>query len=226
VPLEIAASILSADFANLASEIQRVEPADWLHVDVMDGHFVPNLTIGLPVVRRLVRVSPLPVDAHLMIADPDRWAPEYAEAGARSVTFHIEAVKAPVRLARQLRAGGAQVGVGLNPATPVEAVADLLGEVDMVLIMSVEPGFGGQEFIARSLSKVAQARALAAGWDGPEAAEGSGLEELKLQVDGGVDRRNVARIALAGADIVVAGSALFNSGDPAGEIRALRELGR
>lgn len=191
----------------------------------MDGHFVPNLTIGLPVVRRLVRVSPAPVDAHLMIEDPDRWAPEYAEAGSRSVTFHIEAAKAPVRLARQIRAAGSQVGVGLNPATPVEAVADLLGEVDMVLIMSVEPGFGGQQFIARSLAKVAQARAMAEGWQGPPAGA-KGLENLKLQVDGGVDRRNVARIALAGADIVVAGSALFDSGDPAEEIRALRELGR
>jgi ribulose-phosphate 3-epimerase len=211
VPVEIAASILSADFANLESELRRVGDADWIHVDVMDAHFVPNLTVGLPVARRIVEVASRPVDAHLMIDDPDRWAPLFAEAGAASVTFHQEAAKAPVRLARELRARGAKAAVALNPATPVAALENLLEEIDMILVMSVEPGFGGQSFIERSLAKLREARTLI------------GDRPIRLQVDGGVDRTTAGRIAAAGADLLVAGSAIFDSDDPAGEVRALKD---
>jgi ribulose-phosphate 3-epimerase len=209
--IQISPSILSADFAALADECRRVEgAADWLHVDVMDNHFVPNLTLGLPVVEALLAVVSTPVDCHLMIEDPDRWAPAYAEAGAGSVTFHLEAARAPVRLARELRAKGARAGVGLKPATPVDAVADLLGEVDMVLIMSVEPGFGGQSFLELALPKIRRARQLI------------GDADIWLQVDGGVGEETVERCAEAGADVLVAGSAVYGAADPAAACRALR----
>jgi ribulose-phosphate 3-epimerase len=214
VPVEIAPSILTADFANLERELGRIAEADWVHLDVMDGHFVPNLTIGPPVIRRIAQVSPLPTDVHLMIDNPDRFAPDYAAAGADSVTFHLEAAKAPVRLARELRRQGAKAAVAINPATPVAALEDLLDEVDMVLIMSVEPGFGGQSFIERSLGKLARAKALIAG------------RPVKLEIDGGADRRTTPLIARAGADVIVAGSAVFGAEDPAAEIRALKELAR
>jgi ribulose-phosphate 3-epimerase len=208
--LEIAASILSADFANLESELNRVGQADWIHVDVMDAHFVPNLTLGLPVVQRLVEVSPKPLDAHLMIEDPDLWAPAYAKAGAASVTFHLEAAKAPVRLARELRALGARPAVAINPGTPVSALEDVLDEVSMVLVMSVEPGFGGQSFIERSLAKLAQAK------------DSIGSRPVKLQVDGGVDLATAHRVVAAGASVLVAGSALFDAPDPGAAVEALR----
>ncbi|MDQ3421855.1 MAG: ribulose-phosphate 3-epimerase, partial [Actinomycetota bacterium] len=151
---QISPSILSADFARLADDLARIDGADWAHVDIMDNHFVPNLTIGLPVVEAILKASNLPVDCHLMIEDPDRWAPAYAEAGAKSVTFHIEAAAAPIRLARDLRAAGARAGMALKPATPVEPYLDLLDEIDMLLVMTVEPGFGGQKFLDVVLPKL------------------------------------------------------------------------
>ena len=207
-------SILSADFANLERDLAAIATADFAHVDVMDQHFVPNLTIGLPVVRRLAQVSPVPLDVHLMVDDADRWAPEYAAAGAASVTFHAEATQAPVRLARSLRSAGVRAGVAIRPATPVEPLLDLLDEFDMILVMTVEPGFGGQSFIDGTLPKIRRARqairaARATTW---------------VQVDGGVSRQTIGRIAAAGADVFVAGSAVYAAGDPAAEIAALRAL--
>lgn len=205
-------SILSADFVNLERELHRIRTADAVHVDVMDAHFVPNLTLGLPVVRRIAQVSPVPVDVHLMVEDADRWAPQYAEAGAASVTFHAEATQAPVRLARELRAGGVRAAVALRPASPVEPFLDLLDELDMVLVMTVEPGFGGQSFIEGTLAKV---RRVA------EAVRAAGLDTW-VQVDGGVSAATIARIAAAGADTFVAGSAVYDSDDPAARIEELR----
>jgi ribulose-phosphate 3-epimerase len=208
-------SILSADFANLQREIERVPGADALHVDVMDNHFVPNLTLGLPVVQAIRAVTDAMLDIHLMIADPDRWAPSFAEAGAESVTFHVEAAAAPVRLARELRARGARAGMALKPATPVEPYADLLGELDMVLVMTVEPGFGGQKFLDLCLPKIRRARQLVDERGG----------DVWLQVDGGVSLDTVARCVEAGADALVAGSAVFAADDPDAMVSRLRELG-
>ena len=211
---QISPSILSADFAHLADELARIAPtADWAHVDVMDGHFVPNLTLGLPVVEALIAATSLPVDCHLMIEDPDRWAPQYAEAGAGSVTFHVEAAAAPVRLARALRSAGARAGVALKPATPVEPYADLLPELDMLLVMTVEPGFGGQSFLDVVLPKLRRAREAIAGRD----------LDVWLQVDGGVSADTIERCAEAGADVFVAGSAVYGADDPARAVEALRE---
>ncbi|WP_029253428.1 ribulose-phosphate 3-epimerase [Paraoerskovia marina] len=210
----IAPSILSADFANLERDLHRISNADYAHVDVMDNHFVPNLTLGLPVFERLAQVSPIPLDAHLMIEDPDRWAPAYAEAGAASVTFHAEAATAPVRLAREIRRLGARACVAFRPATPVEPFVDLLGEVDMLLLMTVEPGFGGQSFIEGTLPKIRRAR---------RAVADAGLQ-VRIQVDGGVSRETIERAAEAGADVFVAGSAVYGADDVAGEITTLRRL--
>jgi ribulose-phosphate 3-epimerase len=212
--LQINPSILSADFARLADEAKAVEGADWLHVDVMDNHFVPNLTLGLPVVEALRKATGTPLDCHLMIEDPDRWAPGYAEAGAGSVTFHAEAATAPVRLARELRRLGARAGLALRPATPVEPFVDLLAEIDMLLVMTVEPGFGGQSFIEGTLPKIRRART---------AIDESGLD-VWVQVDGGVSRATIERIADAGANVFVAGSAVYGADDVAAEIGALRSL--
>lgn len=210
----ISPSILSADFANLERDLQRIARADYAHVDVMDNHFVPNLTLGLPVVRRIVEVAPVPVDVHLMIEDADRWAVEYAHAGAASVTFHAEAAQAAVRLARELRSAGARAGIALRPASPVEPLLDLLPEFDMVLVMTVEPGFGGQSFIEGTLPKVRRLR---------EAVDATGAGTW-IQVDGGVSRSTIAKVADAGANVFVAGSAVYGAEDVAGEIDTLRSL--
>ncbi|MFD1937825.1 MULTISPECIES: ribulose-phosphate 3-epimerase [Nonomuraea] len=211
---QISPSILSADFARLADEAARVPNADWLHVDVMDNHFVPNLTLGLPVVEALLKATSTPIDCHLMITDPDRWAPAYAEAGAGSVTIHAEAAKAPVRTLRQIRSAGARAGFALNPATDVEPYADLLGEIDMLLLMTVEPGFGGQKFLDMVLPKIRRARSLVERHGG----------QIWLQVDGGVTADTIERCAEAGADVFVAGSAVYGAADPASAIDRLREL--
>ena len=210
----ISPSILSADFANLERDLHAIKSADYAHVDVMDNHFVPNLTLGLPVFDRLAAISPLPLDAHLMIDDPDRWAPAFAEAGAASVTFHAEAAQAPVRLARELRRLGARAGVALRPATPVEPFLDLLAEVDMILVMTVEPGFGGQSFIDGTLAKIRRAR---------QAINASGLD-VWVQVDGGVSRSTIERAAEAGANVFVAGSAVYGAEDAANAVEQLRTL--
>jgi ribulose-phosphate 3-epimerase len=209
-------SILSADFVNLQAELERIGNADAVHVDVMDNHFVPNLTIGLPVVQRIQQISPVPVDAHLMIADADRWAPAYADAGLASVTFHVEAAAAPVKLARELRARGAKAGMALRPATPVEPYLDMLPELDMLLIMTVEPGFGGQSFLDITLPKIRRARA---------AVDGSGAR-VAIQVDGGITEETISRAAEAGANVFVAGSAVYGADDPAAAIEALRGRGQ
>jgi len=212
--VQISPSILSADFANLEQELDRISTADWAHVDVMDGHFVPNLTIGLPVVEALKKVSPVPLDCHLMIEDPDRWAPQYAEAGGASVTFHVEAARDPRRIARDLRAMGARAGMAIKPRTGFAPYADLLPDLDMVLVMTVEPGFGGQSFMADQMPKVAQVR---------EAVKRHG-GEIWVQVDGGVSAQTIEQCAEAGADVFVAGSAVYGAGDAAAAIDELRAL--
>ena len=220
--VQIAPSLLSADFARLADEAKAVEDAaDWLHVDVMDNHFVPNLTIGLPVVQALLGHASLPIDCHLMITDPDRYAPAYAEAGAGSVTIHVEAAKAPVRTLRAIRAAGARAGLGLNPSTAIEPYEDLLDEVDTVLLMTVEPGFGGQKFLDLVLPKIRRTRAMLAVRNARRAPAGPD-REIWLQVDGGVSDETIDRCAEAGADVFVAGSAVYGAQDPARAARDLR----
>ncbi|AQX14638.1 ribulose-phosphate 3-epimerase [Tessaracoccus lapidicaptus] len=209
--MRITPSILNADFANLAAEIARIPSADAVHVDVMDNHFVPNLTIGLPVVESLRRCTDQMLDIHLMIEDPDRWAPAFAEAGAESVTFHVEAAKAPVRLARELRRTGARASMALKPVTPIEPYEDVLGELDMVLLMTVEPGFGGQKFLDLVLPKIRRIRALI------------GSRPIWLQVDGGVSLETIGRCAEAGADTFVAGSAVYSADDADAMVTALRD---
>jgi ribulose-phosphate 3-epimerase len=212
----IAPSILSADFAYLADAANAVSRADWLHVDVMDNHFVPNLTIGLPVVQSLHRATDLPLDCHLMITDPDRWAPGYAEAGAANVTFHVEAAADPVRTARSIRAAGALAGLSVKPNTPIEPYLELLTEFDTLLVMSVEPGFGGQRFMAEVLPKVRLVRERIT----------AGRLRLFLEIDGGIDEDTIGQAAEAGVDVFVAGSAVYGADDPAAAVDRLRELAR
>ena len=199
----IAPSILSADFADLGAEADAVDNADWLHVDVMDNHFVPNLTLGPPVVASLRKATALPLDCHLMIDDPDRWAPGYAELGAANVTFHVEAATDAVQTARAIRAAGALAGLSLKPGTPLEPYEEILREFDTLLVMTVEPGFGGQSFMPDVLPKVRRARELVSG----------GHLRLFLEVDGGIDLDTIEQAAEAGADVFVAGSAVYGRDD-------------
>jgi ribulose-phosphate 3-epimerase len=213
VTIRIAPSILSADFAALGQGIAAVERggADLIHVDIMDGHFVPNLTMGPPVVRSIRKVARVPLDVHLMIEEPDRYLDAFVEAGAAMISVHVEIVPHLHRTIQAIKALGARAGVALNPATPVGALEEIAAEVDHVLVMSVNPGFGGQTFIPRSESKIRAVRALLDG-------QGNGAP---IEVDGGVDRSNAARIVEAGATILVAGHSIFGTGDPE---RATREL--
>jgi ribulose-phosphate 3-epimerase len=212
--MKIHPSVLSADFANLEAELATISSADAAHVDVMDNHFVPNLTLGLPIVSRLFEVSKLPLDIHLMIENPDRWAPAYAELGCESVTFHLEAAQDPIRLARTIREIGSKAAIAIKPDTPLSNVEQLLDEIDMLLVMTVEPGFGGQKLIPETVSKVTAAR---------NAAKARGLS-IAIQVDGGVTESNISQLAEAGADVFVAGSAVFSAQNRNLEISKLREL--
>jgi ribulose-phosphate 3-epimerase len=210
--VRISPSILSADFANFESELQRIAAADLIHVDVMDNHFVPNLTFGLPMVQRLQQVTPKPLDVHLMLEDPDRWAPGYAEAGAYSVTFHAEATGDAVGLARRLREIGSRAGLALKPGTDVTDVLEIAAEFDQILVMTVEPGFGGQSFMPEMMPKL---RALR------EVVCRTGLD-IWLQVDGGITEQTIAIAADAGADTFVAGSSVFGADSPTAAIATLR----
>lgn len=205
-------SILSADFVNMQAAVEAIATADAVHVDVMDNHFVPNLTFGPEMVRRVQAVSPIPLDVHLMITDVDRWAPGYAELGAFSVTFHAEATSDPVALARRLRAIGARAGLAVKPGTDVTPYLQLLPEFDQVLVMTVEPGFGGQSFQAGMMPKVAAVRA----------AVEAGALDVWVQVDGGITVDTIAQAAEAGADTFVAGSSVYGAPDAADAIAALR----
>jgi len=210
----IAPSLLSADFGRLADEVRAVAHAgaDWLHVDVMDGHFVPNITIGPPIVAAVHKASPLPLDVHLMITEPHRYLAAFVRAGASWVSVHHEACAAPRETVAEIHALGARASVALNPETPVSAAADVLPDLDMLLLMSVHPGFGGQAFIPATLAKIEEAARR-------RAATGA---RFLIEVDGGITADNVDRVASAGADVIVAGTAVFGASDYAGAIAALR----
>ena len=208
----ISPSVLNSDLGRLSEEIAKVEGvADLIHLDVMDNHFVPNLTFGLPVVQRVIEQTSLPADVHLMITDPDRWAPAYGDAGAYSVTFHIEAAKDPVLLAKNIKSTGARAAAALKPGTPLESLDGVLEHLDMVLIMTVEPGFGGQAFMSDMMPKVSRAHEL-------------GGAKLWIEVDGGVSHNTILECKQAGANVFVAGSCVYSSGDPAQVVRDLKAL--
>lgn len=207
-------SILAADFVNMQRDLAKIASADFAHVDVMDNHFVPNLTFGPQMVERIQATSPIPLDVHLMISDPDRWAPGYAELGAASVTFHLEAAADPVALARRLRDIGARAGVAIKPGTAGESLYDILDEFDQILVMTVEPGFGGQGFMPETMPKL---RGLA------DEARRRG-SDVWLQVDGGISARTIEIAAAAGADTFVAGSAVYGAGDVEAAVTRLRGL--
>jgi ribulose-phosphate 3-epimerase len=210
----IAASILSADFANLERDLESITSSDLIHVDVMDGHFVPNLTIGLPVVARLQEVSKVPLDVHLMIDNPDRWAPMYADTGAFSVTFHFEACSKVAETIKSVRKSGSKVGLALKPGTELKEVESFLPDIDMLLIMMVEPGFGGQSLMESVIPKISEAKTLAR----------DTLPDLSIQVDGGIKSSNIEKLAEAGADTFVAGQSIMSASDRNAEIALLREL--
>jgi ribulose-phosphate 3-epimerase len=210
----IAASILSADFANLERDLESITSSDLIHVDVMDGHFVPNLTIGLPVVARLQEVSKVPLDVHLMIDNPDRWAPMYADTGAFSVTFHFEACSKVAETIKSVRNSGSKVGLALKPGTELNEVESFLADIDMLLIMMVEPGFGGQSLMESVIPKISEAKTLAR----------DTLPDLSIQVDGGIKSSNIEKLAEAGADTFVAGQSIMSASDRNAEIVLLREL--
>ncbi len=211
--MQIAPSILNADLADLAAEVARVPSAELLHFDVMDNHFVPNLTVGLPVVESLIKHTDKPMDIHLMIENADTWAPQYAELGCYSVTFHVEAARAPIRLARELRRLGSRAAMALKPATPIEPYADMVTELDMVLLMTVEPGFGGQKFLDVVLPKIRRTREL---------VKATG-QEIWIEVDGGISIETIERAAEAGADVFVAGTAVYLAEEPDAMVNALRD---
>ena len=211
--IRIAPSILSADFANLETELESISHADLIHVDVMDGHFVPNMTLGLPIVKRLFEVSKVPLDVHLMIDNPEHWAGQYGKY-ASSVTFHFEAANDPLEVISKIRESGARTAMSIKPGTSFESISNLVQHLDTLLVMTVEPGFGGQALIESTVEKVSQASLF---------ARGNGLE-LSIQVDGGVTSENITMLAAAGADTFVAGTAIFQANDRNAEIDRLRAL--
>jgi ribulose-phosphate 3-epimerase len=213
--IDIAPSILSANFARLGEEIQTVERAgaSILHVDVMDGRFVPNITIGLPVVKAISRATRLPIDAHLMIVEPGQYAEKFVKAGAQMVSIHIEADAHAHRTLSAIRAAGGLAGIAINPATSLSAIEEVLKFADYVLLMSVNPGFGGQKFISESLDKLRRLRRM---------IDERGLK-TRIEIDGGIDSDNIAEVAAAGAEIIVSGSAIFGADDPGVALRQLRE---
>ena len=213
--IEIAPSILSADFSRLGEQIQAVERggAGILHFDVMDGHFVPNITIGLPVLKSLAKATRLPIDAHLMISEPGRYATQFVEAGAKMVSVHVEADPHLHRTLMSIKSAGALAGVVLNPSTPLTAVEEVLSVADYVLVMSVNPGFGGQKFIPESVSKVKRLRQLI---DNRQAS-------VRIEIDGGIDRNNIESVVEAGAEIIVAGSSIFGASDAEAAVKELQK---
>ncbi|MFM7013705.1 MAG: ribulose-phosphate 3-epimerase [Actinomycetota bacterium] len=212
MPARIAPSILSADFANLERDLASISDADLIHVDVMDGHFVPNLTIGLPVVKRINEVAKVPLDVHLMIENPELWVGEYAATGAHSITFHLEATKNPIEVIEKITSAGSKVAIALKPGTPIVQVAEFLPKIDMLLVMTVEPGFGGQSLIPETVAKISEARSLA----------NKLAPKLSIQVDGGITLENISELSDAGADTFVAGTAVFEASNRNQRIGELR----